>query len=459
MAKGYSSRSMDMTNGPLLGKIIRYSVPVMLTSILQLLYNAADIVVVGRFAGPTALAAVGASGPLNMLMINLFMGLSVGTSVVVAQHYGAERYKDVQDTIHTAMLLSLICSVLCLFIGVVFHRPLLSLMGTPDNVIDMAAKYMLILFLGVPFMLVFNFGAAILRAVGDTRRPLIILSTTGIVNVLLNLVFVIVFHMDAAGVALATVIAQALSTVIIVYLLMREEGVLNFDPRKMCLKKDKAINIIRVGLPAGVQGMIFSISNSLMQSTINSFGDITIAGNTAAGNIEGFLYNGQNAFYQAAITFTGQNIGAGKPERIKKIIRACTICVMVLCLVGGFSIIAFGPQLIGIYSTDPEVIAWGVIRNRILMPLYFSCGLMEMMTGVLRGMGYSLQPMLLSIFSVCGIRIFWIFVIFPLMPELWLLYCAFPVSWFAAAALQIIFFLSQYKKVMPAATETPAASD
>lgn len=448
MARGYSSRSMDMTNGPLLGKVIRYSIPVMLTSILQLLYNAADIVVVGRFAGTTALAAVGAAGPLNTLMINLFIGLSVGTSVVVAQHYGAERYKDVQETIHTAMMLSLICSVLCLLIGVIFHRPLLQLMGTPENVIDMAATYMLILFLGVPFMLVFNFGAAILRAVGDTRRPLIILSTTGILNVLLNLVFVIVLHMDAAGVALATVLSQAVSTVIIWFLLTREEGVLNFNPRKMCLKKDKALNIIRVGLPAGLQGMIFSISNSLMQSTINSFGDITLAGNTAAGNIEGFLYNAQNAFYQAAITFTGQNIGAGKPERVKRIIGVCALCGIVVCVLGGGAILLFGPQLIGIYNTNPEVIAWGIIRNRMLMPLYSACAIMDMMTGVLRGMGFSLQPMLLSIFSVCGIRIFWIFVIFPMLPELWLLYCSYPVSWTAAALLEIIFFMVQYKKIM-----------
>lgn len=457
MAKGYSSQSMDMTSGPLLGKIIRYSIPVMLTSILQLLYNAADIVVVGRFAGTTALAAVGSAGPLNTLMINLFIGLSVGTSVVVAQHYGAERFKDVQETIHTAMLLSIICSVLCLLVGVFFHRPLLLLMGTPENVIDMAATYMLILFLGVPFMMIFNFGAAILRAVGDTRRPLVILSTTGVLNVVLNLFFVIVLHMDAAGVALATVLSQAVSTVIIVYLLMREEGVLHFDPRKMCLKKDKAWHIIRVGLPAGMQGMIFSISNSLMQSTINSFGDITIAGNTAAGNIEGFLYNAQNAFYQAAITFTGQNIGAGKPERIKKIIGACTVCTVTLCIIGGGAILLFGPQLIGIYNTDPAVISWGIIRNRVLMPLYFTCALMDMMTGVLRGMGYSLQPMLLSIFSVCGIRIFWIFVVFPMLPELWLLYCSYPVSWTAAVLLEIIFFAVQYKKVMAKAQPTLAA--
>lgn len=457
MAKGYSSRSMDMTNGPLLGKIIRYSIPVMLTSILQLLYNAADIVVVGRFAGTTALAAVGAAGPLNTLMINLFIGLSVGTSVVVAQHYGAERYKDVQESIHTAMLLSIICSVLCLLIGVFFHRPLLLLMGTPENVIDMAATYMLILFLGVPFMMVFNFGAAILRAVGDTRRPLFILSTTGILNVLLNLFFVIVLHMDAAGVALATVISQAVATVIIIILLMREEGVLNFDPKKMCLKKDKAWHIIRVGLPAGAQGMIFSISNSLMQSTINSFGDITIAGNTAAGNIEGFLYNAQNAFYQAAITFTGQNMGAGKPERVKKIIGACALCGVAVCVLGGGAILLFGPQLIGIYNTDPAVISWGIIRNRILMPLYSTCALMDMMTGVLRGMGYSLQPMLLSIFSVCGVRIFWIFVVFPLLPELWLLYCSYPISWSIAVLLEVIFFMVQYKKVMAKAQPTLAA--
>lgn len=457
MAKGYSSQSMDMTNGPLLGKIIRYSIPVMLTSILQLLYNAADIVVVGRFAGTTALAAVGAAGPLNTLMINLFIGLSVGTSVVVAQHYGAERYKDVQESIHTAMLLSIICSVLCLLIGVFFHRPLLLLMGTPENVIDMAATYMLILFLGVPFMMIFNFGAAILRAVGDTRRPLFILSTTGILNVLLNLVFVIVFHMDAAGVALATVLAQAVATVIIIILLMREEGVLNFNPKKMCLKKDKAWHIIRVGLPAGAQGMIFSISNSLMQSTINSFGDITIAGNTAAGNIEGFLYNAQNAFYQAAITFTGQNMGAGKPERIKKIIGACALCAITVCVLGGGAILLFGPQLIGIYNTDPTVISWGIIRNRILMPLYSTCALMDMMTGVLRGMGYSLQPMLLSIFSVCGVRIFWIFVVFPLLPELWLLYCSYPISWSIAVLLEVIFFMIQYKKVMAKAQPTLAA--
>ncbi|MDO4355933.1 MAG: MATE family efflux transporter [Clostridia bacterium] len=447
MARLNGARTMDMTNGPVLGKLIRYAIPLMLTSILQLLYNAADIVVVGRFAGTVALAAVGAAAPLNNLLVNLFVGLSVGTSVVVAQHYGAEEYEDVRETVHTAMLLSLISSVLCLLVGVLFHRQLLHLMGTPDNVIDLSAQYMLILFIGVPFMLIFNFSAAILRAVGDTRRPLMILSMTGLLNVGLNLFFVIQCHLSVAGVALATTISQGVATVIIVFLLMREQGCLRFEPTQMRLKKDKAMHIVRVGIPAGMQGLIFSISNSLMQSTINTFGDVTMAGNTAAGNLESFLFQTLNAFYQASITFVGQNVGAKKPERLPKIIRCCAGCVIVLGATLSTIALQFRPQLLGLYNTDPQVIEVGARRLGVLLPTYVLCGLMDVLNGVLRGMGYSLQPMLLSVFSVCGMRVLWILVIFPLLPELHLLYLSYPISWALATLLEVIFFLHCYKKL------------
>lgn len=447
MAREKSTGLMDMTNGPVLGKLIRYAIPLMVTSILQLLYNAADVVVVGRFAGATALAAVGAAAPLNNLLVNLFVGLSVGTSVVVAQHYGADRYKDVQQTVHTAMLLSLISSVLCLLVGVLFHRQLLALMGTPADVIDLSARYMLILFLGVPFMLVFNFGSAILRAVGDTRRPLFILSCTGILNVLLNLFFVIRCHMNVAGVALATVIAQGVATVVILVLMMREQSCIRFEPKRMRLHADKALHIIRVGIPAGMQGLIFSISNSLMQSTINSFGSVVMAGNTAAGNLESFLFQALNAFYQSAITFIGQNVGARKYERLPRIIGCCVGCVVVLGAVMSGAALLFRTQLLSLYNTDPEVIAVGVRRMGVLLPTYVFCGLMDVFNGVLRGMGYSLQPMLLSVFSVCGMRVLWILVIFPMFPQLQLLYLSYPISWVLALVLEAVFFLYCYRKL------------
>ena len=312
MAKSYE---MDMCSGPLPGKVLRFAIPLMLSSILQLLFNAADVIVVGRFAGSTSLAAVGSTGALTNLLTNVFLGLSIGTNVLVARYYGARQEKNIEETIHTSMMLALIGGGILVVLGLLLARPLLELMGTPEDVLDKAALYMRIIFVGCPAMMMYNFGSAVLRAVGDTKRPLYYLSIAGVLNIVLNLFFVIVFHMDVAGVALATIISQCLSMALVVNCLRKEEGPLKFSLRKMRIDRAKFVAILQIGLPAGLQGAIFSISNVLIQSTVNSFGSIAMAGNTAASNIEGFVYVAMNAMYQSSISFTGQNMGAQKYKR------------------------------------------------------------------------------------------------------------------------------------------------
>ena len=313
------SYEMDMCSGPLPGKILRFAIPLMLSSILQLLFNAADVIVVGQFSGSTSLAAVGSTGALTNLLTNIFLGLSIGANVLVARYYGARQENDVRETIQTSMLIAIVGGLLLVVVGLAVTYPLLELMATPEDVIGKAATYMRIIFVGCPFMLVYNFGSAILRAVGDTKRPLYYLTAAGILNIILNLFFVIVCHLDVAGVALATIISQCLSMALVVRCLMKEEGALKFHPKEMRFHKEKLLGIVRIGLPAGLQGAVFSISNVLIQSTVNSFGSIAMAGNTAAANIEGFVYVAMNAMYQSAISFTGQNMGARKYRRVDKI--------------------------------------------------------------------------------------------------------------------------------------------
>lgn len=444
--KGSKSYEIDMCNGPLLGKIIFFAVPLMLSGILQLLFNAADIVVVGQFVGSQALAAVGSTGSLINLLINVFIGLSIGTNVLVAQYYGAKREKDVSETIHTAILISLICGVALIVIGISLSRQMLIWMGTPEDVLDQATLYMQIYFMGMPVMMLYNFGSAILRAVGDTRRPLYFLFLAGIVNVILNLFFVIVLNMGVAGVATATVISQVISSLLVLRCLVKSEGCLHVHLKQLRIHKDKLLRMIRIGVPAGMQGAIFSISNVLIQSSVNSFGSLTMAGNTAASNIEGFVYNAMNAFHQTALSFTSQNLGGGKPERIKKVALMCQLLVMIVGIVMGYGAYFLGTQLLHIYSSDPQVVSFGLQRMQIICTTYFFCGMMDTMVGVLRGLGYSIMPMMVSLIGSCLLRIVWIFTIFAWDSTLFVLYLSYPVSWVLTWAVHVICYFAVKKK-------------
>lgn len=426
MKKSYE---IDMCNGPLLGKILIFALPLMLSGMLQLLFNAADIVVVGRFAGPTALAAVGSTGALINLLVNVFMGLSIGTNVLTAQRFGAQDEEGMSDTVHTSILVSIVSGFFLVIVGIALAKPLLTLMGTPDEVIDQSALYMRIYFAGMPAMMLYNFGAAILRAVGDTKRPLYFLMAAGVINVVFNLFFVIVFHMGVAGVALATVISQVISAILVTRCLIMTDGIYRLDVRKLRIKKEILIKIARVGLPAGFQGAVFSLSNVLIQSSVNSFGSIAMAGNTAGSNIENFVYMAMNAMYQTALSFTSQNMGAQKTQRVKKVLFICLGAVIVIGLVLGNGAVFFGHQLLGIYSSDAEVIAYGINRMKVLATWYFLCGMMDVMVGSLRGMGYSLMPMIVSLLGACGLRVLWIFTIFQWKNTLFSLYLSYPVTW------------------------------
>ncbi|MDY5015162.1 MAG: MATE family efflux transporter [Eubacteriales bacterium] len=440
--------TIDMTTGPILGKLLRFILPLALSGMLQLFYNAADIIVVGRYAGSTSLAAVGSTGALVNLLVNLFVGLSVGASVITAQYFGARRDEDVSETVHTAMLLGLIGGVIVGVIGLAAARPLLHLMASPDDVIDLSALYLRIIFLGMPAQMIYNFGSSILRAVGDTRRPLYFLAFSGAVNVLLNLLFVIVFDMDVAGVALATIISQILSALLVVQCLMRSDGSFKLRLHGLCIKKDKLFQLIRIGLPAGLQGIVFSLSNMLIQSSVNSFGSVVMAGNAAAGNLEGFIYNAQNSVYQGALTFTGQNVGAKKYERISRICLTSLLTVSTIGIVMGLTAYAFGPTLLGIYDPDPNVISYGMIRLRVFGYTYFLCGVMEVFVGMLRGMGCSFLPMVVSLLGSCVLRIIWIYTVFAVFHTLNILYISYPISWLITAGTHFICYLVIRKRLI-----------
>lgn len=434
------SYEIDMCRGPLLGKIMVFALPLMLSGILQLLFNAADIVVVGRFAGSQALAAVGSTGALINLIINVFIGLSIGTNVLVARYYGAGEREQVRQSVHTSVLLSVVCGFVLVVVGLVLSRPLLELMGTPEDVIDMSTTYMRIYFCGMPVLMLYNFGAAILRSVGDTKRPLYFLIVAGVINVVLNLFFVTVLGMDVDGVALATVLSQAVSAGLILLCLIKMEGPCHLELKELHIYRDKMWQIVRVGLPAGLQGCIFSISNVLIQSSVNSFGSVAMAGNTAASNIEGFVYTGMNAIYQTSLSFTSQNMGAGQYKRVGKVLKLCLLLVSGVGLALGLTAVLFGNGLLGIYSSDPQVISYGLMRMRIIATLYFLCGVMDVLAGSMRGMGYSLLPMIVSLTGACGLRVLWIFTIFAANRTLVTLYISYPISWFITAAAHLFCY-------------------
>ena len=441
---------INMVEGPLLSGIIHYTIPIILTGILQLLFNAADLVVVGRFRGSISVGAVSATGAISNLIINLFIGLSVGVGVAVAHGIGGKQDDDVHRTVHTAIPTALIGGIILSIIGVVFSDQLLTLMKTPEDVLPLSSIYMKIYFSGMTFTLLYNFAASILRAAGDTKSPLLFLSIAGVLNVLLNLLFVIALGMNVEGVALATIISQAVSAVLVLIALMRRNDACKLSLRKIRIYRAQLSKVVRIGLPAGIQGSLFSISNVLIQSSINSFDDpILMSGNGAAGNIEGFVYTTMNSIHQTTVNYVGQNTGAHRFDRVKKIFLTCLACVTVAGIsVSGITYI-FGEQLLGIYITDSQqAIQYGLVRFTYVCLPYFICGLMDVSTGALRGLGSSFTPMLICILGVCGIRIVWIFTIFQFpqfhTPEG--LYITYPISWFVTFAAETVAFIILYKK-------------
>ena len=436
-----TTRAGDLTSGPMLKKIILFSLPLAASSILQLLFNAADVVVVGRFAGSTALAAVGSNGALINLLVNLFVGLSLGANVVAARCFGAKDEQGVQNTVQTSVTLGLVSGVLLAFVGFFAARGLLELMSCPEDVIDLSTIYLKIYFIGMPMTMLYNFNSALLRAVGDTRRPLYCLAVSGVINVLLNLVFVILFQMSVAGVALATIISQTVSAILVTVLLMKEQGPLHLDLRHLGFHKGALVQILKIGLSAGLQSTVFSLSNVVIQSAVNSFGSTVVAGNSAAANIEGFIYTGMNAFAQAAVTFTSQNVGARRYDNLDRVMRNCLLCAVVVGVVLGGGAYLAGEGLLHFYSSDEAVIAAGLARMKVICTSYFFCGVMDTLASCLRGRGYSVLPMIVSLVGSCLLRLVWIATIFQLFRSTTTLYISYPISWVLTASVHLICLL------------------
>lgn len=433
----------NMLEGPLLGGVIAYTIPVMLSGILQLLFNAADLIIVGKFCGSVSVGAVGATGSLTALIVNLFVGLSVGAGVAVAHGIGSRDEQQVREAVHTAVPLALIGGAILTVAGVTLSEPLLILMGTPENTLPLSVVYMEIYFLGITFTVVYNFCAAILRAAGDTRSPLIFLTLSGVINVVLNVFFVTVFHMNVAGVALATIISQGIAATLSTVALMRRKDACQLQLRRMRIHKRVLKKIVRIGLPAGIQSSLFAISNVMIQSSVNSFGDIFVSGNAAAGNLEGFLYVALNSFHQTTVNYVGQNVGARQYRRANNTVWLCQGCVIVTGIAIGVFLNVFGETLLGFYISDSaEAIACGLTRFRYVAIPYFIFGLLEVSTGALRGYGRSLGPMLVSVLGICGIRLLWVFAVFPIpafhSPK-WL-YLSYPISWIITLTVQMILF-------------------
>ena len=439
-----------MCSGSVFKKMLLFAIPLMCSSILQLLFNAADIVVVGRFAGDNALAAVGSNSALINLLTNLFVGLSIGSNVLTAQYYGAKKDTDLKETVHTSMLISIYSGLILTVIGILGARVLLEMMQAPPEVLDLAVLYLRIYFVGMTSTMVYNFGSAILRAVGDTKRPLYYLLGAGIINVILNLFFVIACKMGVAGVALATAISQTISAVLVVRCLIQEQSGIHLELKELAISKEKFFRIMRIGLPAGFQGTVFSLSNVVIQSAVNSFGNIAVAGNSAAANIEGFVYMAMNAFYQATISFTSQNYGASQYKRIYKILFTGELYVIITGIVLGNLAVFLGDSLLGIYSPSTEVIAAGMARLKIICTVYALCGVMDVLVGALRGIGYSVVPMIVSLIGACGLRLLWVATIFkiPQYHNLTTVYLSYPITWTITLTVHAITFAVAAHKVL-----------
>ena len=448
------TNQLNLTEGPIFSKLLQFSIPLILSSMLQLLFNAADVVVVGRFAGNNSLAAVGSTGSLINLLVNLFLGLSIGTNVVAANYYGARRSKELQETVHTSILVSLGCGVVLTVVGVIGSKYILILMQAPYEVLTLATLYLKIYFGGITATMIYNFGSALLRAKGDTKRPLYILFGAGVMNLILNLIFVIAFKMDVAGVGWATVISQCFAAGAVLVILLRETDDFKLDLRNLSINTHILAKIVKIGLPAGFQGIMFSFSNVIIQSSVNSFGAITIAGNAAAVNLEGFVYIAMNGFSQGTLTFCSQNMGAGKTDRIKKVVLVSQACIIVIGAVLGALFLLFRNQLVGIYSDSPDVVAAGVRRFWVIMTTYYLCGMMDCMSNSIRGIGHSLAPVITSLCGACLYRIIWLFTVFkiPQFHTVYCIYITYPISWILTFVANVVIY-RHYIKMLKSSYE------
>lgn len=443
------SIQIDMTSGPIFSKLLLFSVPLVLSSILQLLFNAADVIVVGHWVGNSALAAVGSTAPLINLLVNLFLGISVGSNVVAANFFGAENRRDVSRTVHTSYVVSLIGGVILTIVGVSFSTPILVLMGSPDDVLPLSSLYLRIYFGGITPAIVYNFGSALLRAKGDTKRPLYILLAAGIINVILNLVFVICFALGIAGVALATVISQTFSAVFVTAVLLNEKDEFRLEIKKLRIHADILARILKIGVPAGVQGMIFSISNVVIQSSANAYGSIIVAGNSSSQSVEGFIYTSMNGFAQGVLTFVSQNRGARKFDRIVKVYATSLACVVVIGGVLGALVTVFGQQVFSVFSSNQAVINAARSRMSIIAATYFLCGLMDCTANTLRGLGYSTTPMLITLVGACGIRILYLSTLYqlPRFHAYKSIFVSYPLSWGITFLVLLAVLLAIFKKI------------
>lgn len=431
---------IDMCNGSIMDKLVSFALPLMLSGILQLMFNAVDIIVVGRFSGSEALAAVGSTTALINVFTNLFIGISLGANVLAARFFATGRKEEMSETVHTSITLALISGILMAFVGLVFSKGALELMGTPEDVIGLSTLYMRIYFMGMPFFMLYNYGAAILRAVGDTKRPLYFLIIAGVINAGLNMVLVIVFGLGVAGVGIATVFSQMVSCVLVLTCLCRTEGSYKLSFSKLSMKGYYLKQIFQVGIPAGIQSTVINFSNALLQSSVNSFGSTAMAGYTAANNILGFLYVSINSVTQACMSFTSQNFGVGKYKRMDRVLMDCMILSVGAALVLGCGAYFFGAEILQVYTEEADVIQCGVEILSITTVPYFLCGIMDLFPGALRGMGYSAVPMVLSIIGTVGMRVLWIFVFFPQHRSLYFLFISYPASWIATIVMQVVCY-------------------
>ena len=441
------SHEIDMVHGSLFPKLIQFSIPLMISGILQLLFNAIDMVVVGRFSGNAALAAIGSTSALVYTMTNLFTGLSLGTNIEAAKNYGAGDEKALHDTVHTSIALAIVCGILMIFVGIFSVRPILQMMHTPEDVLDMAVIYLQIYFSGMPFFMLYNFGAAILRAIGDTKRPLYYLLISGVLNAGLNVFLVVTFHLGVIGVGIATVISQAFSAVMVMRCLLTDAAPYRLDWRQISFRARALKRILVLGIPAGLQGIVIDFSNIVVQSSLNSFGAIAMAGNAAATNLDSFLWTASSAFAQACLSFVGQNVGAKNYKRVDKLVLECGALVIAICTILPMILYFHGETFLHIYSSDPEVVSYGMIKFSVILIPYAFCGLMDMIPNATRGMGMSIAPTVISLTLICGARLIWIFTVFARWHELRVLYISYPLTWALTTVAQAICFLIARKKM------------
>ena len=437
----------DLTTGSIWGKMLLFSIPLVLTNFLQVLFNMADIAVIGQFAGSLSLGAVGSTTTLVTLFTGFLIGMGGGTNVLVARFFGAKDKESTIKTIHTALLVSMAAGMIVLIFGLLFSKGILELLNTKEELLDGAVLYIRIYFLGMPFFMLYNYGAAILRAVGDTKRPLLFLMIAGVINACLNMVLVIVFKLGVAGVAIATVISQMISCVLVLRCLCRSESSYRLRFSELGMKGYYLKQIFSVGVPAGIQSTVINFSNVLLQSSVNSFGSTAMAGYTAANNLLGFLYVSVNSITQACMSFTSQNYGVGKLKRMDRVLADCMILSVVVAVVLGCICYGFGPEILQIYTEDAEVIACGMEILAYTTITYFLCGWMDLFPGALRGMGYSAVPMVLSVIGTVGTRVVWIFGIFPYHRSLAILFISYPASWIITIILQVVCFYFVRRRV------------